>query len=67
MTTLNGMIKQYEEMLRNDDEQKEIAEERRARIAKIKAETKRISEDKAQTGGMTLSVLMSSEVAEYAK
>ncbi len=67
MTTLNGMIKQYEEMCRNADEQKEIAEERLARIAKIKAETNRISETKAQTGGMTVSVVMSSEVAEYAE
>lgn len=46
MTTLNGLIKQYEEMLRNDSESKEIAEERRARIAKIKAETTRINADK---------------------
>ena len=67
MTTLNGMIKQYEEMCRNADEQKEIAEERLARIAKNKAETNRISETKAQTGGMTVSVVMSSEVAEYAE
>ena len=67
MTTLNGMIKQYEEMCRNADEQKEIAEERRARIEKIKAETNRISETKAQTGGMTVSVVMSNEVAEYAE
>jgi uncharacterized protein YjcR len=46
MTTLNGLIKQYEDMLRNDSEAKEIAEERRARIAKIKAETTRINADK---------------------
>lgn len=67
MAALNSMIKQYEDMCRNADEQKEIAEERRARIAKIKAETKRINEDKAQTGGMTVSVVMSSEVSEYAE
>lgn len=42
MTTLNGMIKQYEEMLQSD-----VAnEERRERINKLKAETVKISEDK---------------------
>ena len=52
MTTLNGMIKQYDELLQSD-----VAnEERRERIAKLKAETKRISDDKS---GMVISIIIS--------
>lgn len=39
MTTLNGMIKQYEDMLRSDL----ATEEQRMRIAKLKAETGRLT------------------------
>lgn len=48
MTTLNGMIKQYEELLQNDL----ATEERRERIAKLKAETAKISEDKGDDGAI---------------
>lgn len=48
MTTLNGMIKQYEELLQSD-----VAnEERRERINKLKAETAKISEDKGDDGAI---------------
>ena len=67
MATLNGMIKQYEEMLQREEEKGDIAEERRQRIAKIKAETKRINDEKQQTGKMTVSVVMSKEMSEYAE
>lgn len=48
MTTLNGMIKQYEEMLQSDVDN----EERRERINKLKAETAKISEDKGDDGAI---------------
>ena len=67
MTALNSLIKQYEDMLQREEEKGDIAEERRQRIAKIKAETKRINDEKQQTGKMTVSVVMSKEMSEYAE
>lgn len=67
MVALNSLIKQYEEMVQHEAEKKDIAEERRQRIAKIKAETNRITEEKDSSGKMTVNVVMSSEVAEYAE
>lgn len=61
MQTLNGLIKQYEELLRSSD----VKEEQRARIEKIKAETERIRKEKAQQD-MNITVRMSSEVEQYA-
>lgn len=65
MAALNGLVKQYEEMLQYDAEKEDIAEERRERIEKIKAETKRIKEDK-DTKDMQVNIVMSSEVSQYA-
>lgn len=43
------------------------AEEQRERINKLKAETKRISEEKQDNKNATINVIMGGEVAEYAK
>lgn len=51
MGTLNNMIKQYEEMLRNAEEAEDIKAERQARIAKIKAETQRIKDEQKASEG----------------
>lgn len=61
--------KQLEKLVRTQEiirRQGLSEEEQRARIAKLRAETKRISEDKAQKN-MTVSVVMSSEVENYAE
>lgn len=61
--------KQLEKLVRTQDiiRKKGLSEEeQKARIAKLQAETKRISEDKAQKN-MTVSVVMSSEVEQYAE
>lgn len=56
MTALNSLIKQYEDMLRNADEEKDIADERRARIEKIRVETARINADKGSGAGSVVFV-----------
>ena len=66
MATLNSLIKQYEDMLQREDEKEDIAEERRQRIAKIKAETARISEEK-QDKAPKIEIIMSREVSQYAE
>lgn len=61
--------KQLEKLVRTQDiirRQWLEEEERKSRIDKLQAETKRISEDKAQKN-MSVSVLMSSEVERYAE
>lgn len=57
MTTLNGMIKQYDELCRSDM----ATEEQQARIDKLKADV-----NKSSTADMTINVRMSKEVEEYA-
>lgn len=54
MTTLNGLIKQYEDMLQRDDEAEDIKAERQARIAKIQAETARITENDDDDDGVII-------------
>lgn len=66
MTALNGLVKQYEDMMQYAEEVEDIAEERRQRIEKLKAETKRIKEDK-DTKDMQVNIVMSSEVQSYAE
>ena len=61
--------KQLEKLVRTQEiirRQGLSEEEQRARIDKLRAEAKRISEDKAQKN-MSVSVLMSSEVEHYAE
>lgn len=54
MTTLNGLIKQYEDMLQREDEAEDIKAERQARIAKIQAETARITENDDDDDGVII-------------
>lgn len=67
MGTLNTMIRNYEEAIKATEEAAEVREERQARIAKIKAETARIKEEDRDKKNPTINVVMSSEVASYAK
>jgi uncharacterized protein YjcR len=66
VTALNGLIRQYDEMIKYDEQKAEISKERKARIDKIKAETKRLKEDK-QDGKSTVTVIMQGDVSQYAE
>lgn len=61
-------MKQLEKLIKTQDQVKRSVldeEEQRERIEKIKAETKRIKEDK-DTKDMQVNIVMSSEVSQYA-